>query len=195
MGLFRCILARSFFSSARKASGKLNDYWGALVGLLIGGWGVWGLLTGRITIYYTPRHNAMRARPIYTYEGYGLPVVLVIIGALLLGLYYLSHGPVQRLTIQRANSYAGYILVGGFIVAILVCVFQGVFVRSSSPAQRHKVNTVSLNEAAGIVNMPESRLLEMAQNGGIQAHRIDGEYRFEPEILYAFRDTMDRLDD
>jgi hypothetical protein len=170
----------------------MYDYWMMIVGGIFGIWGLWGLITGSTTIYYQSRSGWGGHKPLFTYQGRGLALVMTAIGGLLAGLYFLSHGAMVRIIPARANSYAGVILVGGFILGILVCVFQGVGGRESGRSLK-KIQGVSLVDAAEFLKMPQAELLQMVQNGGIEALEANGSYVFHPDVLRSYQESMEKL--
>jgi hypothetical protein len=104
----------------------MYDYWMLIVGGIFGVWGLFGLLTGSITIYYQSRRGWGGSKPLFTYYGRGLPLVFVLMGGIIAAFYPLSHGDTARIPRAAANSYAGYVFVGGIVLSCLVCAFQGV---------------------------------------------------------------------
>jgi hypothetical protein len=173
----------------------MYDYWMIIVGGIFGAVGLWGLLTGSTTIYYRSRPGWGGHQPLFTYQGRGLALVLTIMGGLLVGLYLLAHGTVQRIAPTRVNSYAGIVFAAGLGLGILVCIVQGLgFGRAAQGRSQKKFQGVSLTDAAAFLKMPEADLLQMAQNGGIEARHANGIYEFHPDVLRSFQESMERMD-
>lgn len=171
----------------------MYDYWMVIIGGVFGLWGLFGLLTGSITIYYKSHSGWSGHRPLFTYHGRGLPLVFTLMGGILVVLYLLSHNTPPRIPRTTANTYAGYVLVGGLVLSFLVATFQGLGFSTPSLSRPKKIKGVSLAEAARFLKMSESDLLQTAENGGIKAQRANGSYIFSPNVLQDFQESRARL--
>src|SRR5687767_9908579 len=98
---------------------------GILTGALVGAWGLWSLLTGSTTIYY--RSNQNNFRPLFTFEGRELGMLLAIAGFVLLflGLAGQDRNPYLDLTAALADRYAFYTLIATGVLTAVFCLLHG----------------------------------------------------------------------
>ena len=172
----------------------MYDYWMIIVGGLLGLAGIRGLITGSTTIYYQARRGWGGHKPLFTYQGRGLAVIMTIAGGAMAGLYFISRGTTVQIPPIWANRYAAIVFASAIVLGLLVCTSQGIGLRREKRgAAPKKIQGVSLADAATFLKLPESELLQMAQNGGIQAHYRNGTYVFHPAVLQSFQESMERL--
>ncbi|MCC7445819.1 MAG: helix-turn-helix domain-containing protein [Anaerolineae bacterium] len=169
----------------------MSDFFGLFLSLLCVAWGLLGVALGSTSL--SIRTRIFSSFTLFTYQGRGLGIVILIMGVLLLIIYILSHITPPRITTERATFFTALVLMIGFVVALVMSVVN-VITRGASPkSPSSKANRLTLRQAASFLNMPESELLQMAQNGGIRAFKVNGQYMFDAEILHAFRESLRRI--
>jgi hypothetical protein len=76
------------------------------------------------------------------------------------------------------------------LISFAVSVFGTIFIyygAEDSKAGNRTAKTMTLKDAAKFLQISEDELMGMVQSGKLQARKVDGTYRFDPEILSVIR--------
>ena len=174
----------------------MNDYWMLLVGVILAFLGVVGLFLGLSALdmpdlpdlpdRFRYRVNQVD-RTTYTYKGRGAPVVMTVTAAVLLAMFFFSRPSSGTIPSQIANIVS---IIACIVGAILVLTFLTAPNSGDRDLSQVRDAGLSLSEAARYLNVPEDKLLEMAQSGGITARHVEGAYHFDKDILDTYREAM-----
>jgi len=191
-----------------------NDVWLFIGALFLLPNGVWGLIVGRTIFWSSPAptpgdHQAKRLErlyprvPLFVYQGRGLAAVETIVGACLGGLFALGR-LTPPLIVTKTETIIGLFVVGvGAVVFVFLFFTHKSGDQDQTPTANHPTTShpqpvkakdlLSLSAAAQVLNLPEPELQQMAENGGITAHHINGTYMFDRPSLAAFNEAMQVL--
>lgn len=190
-----------------------NDVWLFIGALFLLPNGVWGLIVGR-TIFWsglapTPGdYQAQRLErlypriPLFVYQGRGLAAVETIVGACLGGLFAAGRLTPPLIVTRTETIIALFVVgVGAVVFVFLLFTNKGSAPTTStennptpsSPRPVKAKDLLSLAAAAQVLNLPEPELQQMAENGGITAHHVNGTYMFDRPSLTAFNEAMQVL--
>jgi hypothetical protein len=196
-----------------------NDGWIFIVALFLTPNGVWGLIVGRTIFwsglapapgdYQAQRLDRLYPRvPLYMYQGRGLALIETIVGAILGGLFLLARQNPPLIVTRVEAILSLFTLAVGVVVFLFLSFTNGSSNPNQTPAtstpldgdklasQPPKVKTkdlLPLAAAAQMLNLPETELQQMAENGGIAAHRVNGNYLFDRPTLDSFNEAMQVL--
>lgn len=172
-----------------------------IVGLVFVIWGITGALSGNISVSSTNKYRQFDKRPpTVIYQGSALGIVFAVTGGILALLGVAARLNKPLLAPELALKYALYVGIGGAVISVIMVIVNQ-FTNSgaqnpdssgySAPMQGIN-HPMSLHDAAKYLKIPEDELLNMAENGGIRAHHINGKYVFDGEILQDLRDVLHR---
>jgi len=161
-----------------------------LIGFILCVGGLSSAMRGQWTS--TPKHSH---KTVVVYEGSALGYVVALMG-LIIGLLGASqHFSRPFVTHDQAFKYIGYAFIGGIVLSAVPFVVN-LFTRRGGledPATSGIINQpMSLQAAAKYLKIPEAELQEMAENGAVMAHHVNGKYVFDGEILQDLRGVLSR---
>ena len=161
-----------------------------IVGLIICIWGITGALSGNMKV--GSKHPSRQPDSVI-YQGSALGIVFAVTGAILAVLGVAARLNKPLLTPDQAIKYAVSVGIGGAVISVVLIVIN-LFTRGIPPQDADSAKAInhpmSLSAAAKYLHMPEDELLQMAENGAVKAHHINGKYLFDGEILQDLRDVV-----